>query len=151
MQLNLFGPSPKTSPDGSQPRTTPSDATWERLWERIPHSRHPQEGGGEVRVLSMDRSSARRGESSTLRASCRREDGAFLWSRQGWVVGEIPSACFSRPKPRLSDILEKGPVEDRYFLSAKAAEGILRRAERRGKDLPETLRRALEAVVAKGD
>ena len=48
----------------------------------------------------------------------------------------------------LSDILETGAVPQRYFLTAKACQGILRRAEKRGKDLPQVLRQALEAVVS---
>jgi hypothetical protein len=36
----------------------------------------------------------------------------------------------------LSDILETGDVPQRYFLSPKACSGILRRAEKRGKELP---------------
>src|SRR6185312_1409509 len=47
----------------------------------------------------------------------------------------------------LSDILETGDVPQRYFLSAKACAGILRRAEKRGKALPEPLRQALVAVT----
>jgi precorrin-3B methylase len=49
----------------------------------------------------------------------------------------------------LSDILE--PVESipaRFYLTAKACAGILRRAEKRGKELPPLLQRALAAVVA---
>ena len=47
----------------------------------------------------------------------------------------------------LSDILETtGTVPHRYFLSKKAAEGILRRADARGRELPPLLRRALEKV-----
>lgn len=48
----------------------------------------------------------------------------------------------------LSDILETGDVPQRYFLSAKACAGILRRAEKRGKQLPPPLAHALKAVVA---
>src|SRR3546814_17977590 len=47
----------------------------------------------------------------------------------------------------LSQILEKGPIPQRFFLSAKACLGILRRAEKRGKELPEQLARALKAVA----
>ena len=47
----------------------------------------------------------------------------------------------------LSDILETGAVPQRYFLTAKACQGILRRAENRGKELPELLMRALRAVA----
>ena len=40
-------------------------------------------------------------------------------------------------------------VADRYLLSPKAAEGILRRANRRGKTLPPRLQQALEQVAEK--
>ena len=43
----------------------------------------------------------------------------------------------------LSDVLETGPLQPKYSLSAKACSGILRRAERRGKALPPMLRMAL--------
>ena len=45
----------------------------------------------------------------------------------------------------LSDILVPGPIPERYFLTAKACKGILRRAEKRGKTLPALLQAALEA------
>jgi hypothetical protein len=48
----------------------------------------------------------------------------------------------------LSDILETGEVPQRYYLSATACRGILRRAEKRGKELPEALRSALLAVAS---
>jgi len=41
-------------------------------------------------------------------------------------------------------------VPPRFYLSAKACAGILRRAEKRGKDLPPALLRALEAVAGSG-
>jgi hypothetical protein len=47
----------------------------------------------------------------------------------------------------LSDILETGDVPQRYYLSVKACAGILRRAEKRGKELPPQLALALQAVA----
>ena len=47
----------------------------------------------------------------------------------------------------LSDILEAGEVPRRYYLTAKACAGILRRAEKRGKELPPALSAALMAVA----
>jgi hypothetical protein len=47
----------------------------------------------------------------------------------------------------LSAILETGSLPPRFFLSPKACAGILRRAEKRGKDLPALLRQALEAAA----
>jgi hypothetical protein len=50
----------------------------------------------------------------------------------------------------LSHTLEIGDVQQRYFLSAKACAGILRRAERRGKELPPALKASLEMSAANG-
>ena len=47
----------------------------------------------------------------------------------------------------LSDILETGDVPQRFYLTATACQGILRRAEKRGKVLPVALREALQSVV----
>jgi hypothetical protein len=50
----------------------------------------------------------------------------------------------------LSEILETGDVPQQYYLSAKACKGILRRAAKRGKELPQQLARALQAVADSG-
>ena len=50
---------------------------------------------------------------------------------------------------RLSQILEANPLP-KYNLTAKACLGILRRAERRGKDLPERLKQVLLMQSASG-
>ena len=50
----------------------------------------------------------------------------------------------------LSDILETGDVPQRYFLSAKACAGILRRAAKRGKKLLPLLAHALRGVAHSG-
>lgn len=50
----------------------------------------------------------------------------------------------------LSSILEPVPIPRQYYLSAKACQGILRRAVNRGKQLPELLARALKAVAGSG-
>jgi len=47
----------------------------------------------------------------------------------------------------LSDILETGDLPQRYYLSPRACAGILRRAEKRGRELPSALRYALEATA----
>jgi hypothetical protein len=71
---------------------------------------------------------------------------AFLQKRSGFATGVISS---DKPYQRvtLSEILEKGSIPERYYLSPKACAGILRRAEKRGKALPELLRAALESVA----
>jgi DNA (cytosine-5)-methyltransferase 1 len=50
----------------------------------------------------------------------------------------------------LSQILEPGPIPQRFYLSPRACAGILRRAEKRGKELPAMLRQALESVAHSG-
>ena len=57
-------------------------------------------------------------------------------------ISEWPSAA---AVCSLSEVLETD-VAPKYFLSAKACSGILRRAERRGKALPTTLLQALQQV-----
>lgn len=67
------------------------------------------------------------------------DDGAWLGECMTRNTGESPNAAVVS---RLSQILEVTPQE-KYSLSAKACQGILRRAERRGKDLPELLKTVL--------
>lgn len=69
------------------------------------------------------------------------DDGAWLGECMTRNTGESPNAA---AVSRLSQILEVTP-QAKYSLSAKACQGILRRAERRGKKLPEALERALTA------
>jgi site-specific DNA-cytosine methylase len=68
------------------------------------------------------------------------------------TVGQLPGESWTlntgeSPKDAvessLSQILEDNP-HPKYFLSAKACQGILRRAEKRGKELPLMLKEALE-------
>src|SRR3569623_387163 len=49
----------------------------------------------------------------------------------------------------LSQVLVRGSIPQTYFLSSTACAVILRRAEKRGKVLPEPLMRALMAVASK--
>lgn len=77
-----------------------------------------------------------------------------------WSAGiELPDGIgcpegFNGTVCGLSDVLE--PMENdrdfehlrKYFLSARACEGILRRAKARGKDLPDALEKALEEQIA---
>jgi len=48
----------------------------------------------------------------------------------------------------LSQVLVRGSIPQQYFLSSTACAGILRRAEKRGKKLPEPLMLALMAAVS---
>lgn len=68
------------------------------------------------------------------------DDGAWLGAYSTRNTGESPNAAV---ESRLSQILEERP-HTKYSLTPKACMGILRRAERRGKDLPQALKEALE-------
>lgn len=50
----------------------------------------------------------------------------------------------------LSQVLEQDSIHAKYFLSAKACAGIIRRAEARGKTLPDALLSALRSSAAAG-
>jgi hypothetical protein len=95
----------------------------------------------------------------TSPASCHRaEDGTLVPSSGRWANSGMgsPTECWTLNGSEwpsaavvcsLSDTLETGAVPQRFFLSARACAGILRRAEKRGKELPSLLRAALEATA----
>ena len=102
----------------------------------------------------------------TSPVSCHQtEDGILVPSSAGWGSWGMGSRteCWTLngaehtgiPVPSrsagdvcsLSDVLETQPLPQRYCLSAKACSGILKRAERRGKKLPQMLRDALEQAA----
>lgn len=70
-------------------------------------------------------------------------DGAWRGDCSTLNTGECPSVA---RESTLSQILEVN-VPEKYYLSARACDGILRRAERRGKDLPAMLKAALEQQI----
>ena len=83
---------------------------------------------------------------------CRKDENGLLWlptltdsTQEQYCltlnIGEKPSEAYPT---HLSDILEGNP-DPRYNLSPRACAGILSRASRRGKQLPEMLKTALEA------
>ena len=76
------------------------------------------------------------------------EDGILVPSLGRWGNAGMgsPTECLTLSSSEfhsaadvcsLSDILETGDVPQRFYLSAKACQGILRRAEKRGKKLPD--------------
>lgn len=96
----------------------------------------------------------------TFPVSClRTEDGTLAPSSGRWLPSGMgsPGECWTLSSTEcpsvvvessLSAILETGDVPQRFYLSARACEGILRRAEKRGKTLPERLASALATVAA---
>ncbi len=82
----------------------------------------------------------------TLKPSSKRFPNSGMRLRgESWtaVISESPNGAV---ECTLSDILEP-TVPRRFYLSQKAGQGILRRAERRGRKLPTPLREALEALA----
>lgn len=78
----------------------------------------------------------------------RRADALPMWKANGALLGEFSTRSFGEfpnvdEESHLSQILEDSP-HPKYSLSAKACQGILRRAQRRGKELPQLLKSALE-------
>ena len=95
----------------------------------------------------------------TCPASCHREtDGTLEPSSEGWQNSGMggPTGCLTLSTSEwpsaaavcsLSQVLEVGNVPPRFYLTPKACAGILRRAAKRGKDLPGPLRAALANVA----
>lgn len=74
-------------------------------------------------------------------------DGLWLGDSSMLNIGEFPNA---ERESLLSWILEDN-VPQKYYLSARACQGILTRASRRGKALPDILRQALMDVIGGGN
>ena len=133
-QVSLFGQgswSGKTSPE----RSVPTEEKTSRQSSKKPSA-------SSVRKLPL--------------FLCLRADGRTPDASLEWVTAESPfpspgdyttRSFLECPREenasRLSQILEDSP-HPKYSLSAKACQGILNRAERRGKELPEPLKAALE-------
>ena len=116
-------------------RATP-DATLQAFWDCLPgaESKSPP-AAGNLRELSQATNAltASHGECLTLSLS--------EWTGLAGLSLNDDGVC------SLSDILETGDVPQRYFLSAKACAGILRRAGNRGKQLLPQLAHALRVVA----
>lgn len=87
--------------------------------------------------LSLKRENGRKPDASWVMAG---QLPGEHWTRN---FGEFPSA---ERESTLSQILVPNAPE-KYYLSVKACEGIMRRAERRGKELPKILKEAMEEAA----
>lgn len=127
IQLSLFG---KTSPEHSVPtKEKISEPCWKNLpaWNNQTFQFLDLRGGADGAKLEQS--------SGT--------DGAWLGDSLMLNIGESPNA---ERESLLSWILEDN-VPQKYYLSARACQGILTRASRRGKQLPDILRQALLDVI----
>ena len=136
MQLTMFelpevssqpSSSGKTSPESYRPKTMRSGAFWLGLPEKM--TRFSRQGGasGQTLVLCMDPKGQSLGGPWTPNIS--------EWPNDADVCS-------------LSQVLETTSIPPRFFLSSTACAGILRRAEKRGKQLPPPLMHALKAVAS---
>ncbi len=119
----LFG---RTSAASSQRPIMLSDVSSLNWWEQNdPLFLGSTEDDGRARVWLLGLDDPRPGEFSILSISeSPRQGGGFS---------------------SLADVLEMEPTPARYSLSRKACAGILRRIERREREIPAILREALEA------
>ena len=137
MQLTMFdlleesiqpSSSGRTCPESSQQKTTPSAVFLLGLPVKMAQSSRQGESGRTL-VVCMAPKEQSRGESSTPNIS--------EWPNDAAVCS-------------LSQVLEQTSIPQRFFLSSTACAGILRRAEKRGKQLPQQLQDALMAVAQTG-
>ena len=87
-----------------------------------------------------------------------RADGIRVWLMEEveplrgacWIpdISEWPSGGEGFSRVSLSEVLQRIGPDERYWLSPKACEGILRRARRRGNALPVPLEKALESQAS---
>ena len=127
IQLSLFG---KTCPELSVPT---EEKISEPCWKNLPAWNNQT-----LQFLDL-----RRGADGTKPEQSPETDGLWLGDSLTLNIGESPNA---ERESRLSWILEDN-VPQKYYLSARACQGILTRASRRGKPLPELLKQALLDMI----
>ena len=113
-----------------------------RTWQGLSHQITGTTLREYCKALPTSGTMKRCGQPSTLNgAECR--NVAVECFSSASVTESPPEPIYSR----LADVLLKSAAT-KYNLSAKAAAGILRRAEKRGKKLPTILKKALEDVAS---
>lgn len=129
IQLSLFG---RMYPELSAPTV---ERTSELCWKSLP-AWHNQT----LQFLDLRRGG---GGAGNTQEQSPETDGAWLGDSLTLNIGESPSVA---NESLLSQILEVD-VPLKYFLSARACRGILTRASRRGKALPDLLKTALLDMI----
>lgn len=131
IQLSLFGRTCR------EPSAQTVEKISEPFWKNWPVSK-------KLAFQSLDLQQTRRGASSGQKQALSAEmDGALRGELSMLNFGESPSDAV---ESRLSWILEEN-VPEKYYLSVPACQGILTRASRRGKALPEILHTALLDMI----
>jgi hypothetical protein len=127
IQLSLFG---KTYPELS---AQTAEKISEPCWKNLP-------AWNNQTLLSLD---LRGGADGAKPEQSPETDGLWLGDSLTLNIGESPK---EESVSLLSQILEDN-VPQKYYLSARACQGILTRASRRGKQLPELLKTALLEMI----
>lgn len=128
IQLSLFG---KTYPEHSVPTEAKIS---EPCWKNLPALHNQTFQFLDLRVGGADGAKPEQSPET---------DGLWHGDSSMLNTGEFPNA---ERESRLSWILEDN-VPQKYYLSARACQGILTRASRRGKPLPDILKQALLDVI----
>lgn len=128
IQLSLFG---KTYPEHSVPM---AEKISEPCWKSLPAWNSQTLQFLDLRVGGADGAKLEQSPET---------DGLWLGDSSTVNISEWPSV---ENVSLLSSTLEDN-VPQKYYLSARACQGILTRASRRGKPLPEILRQALLDVI----
>ena len=128
IQLSLFG---KTSQEHSVPM---EEKISEPCWKNLPAWNNQTLQFLDLRVGGAD--GAKQEQSPET-------DGLWLGDSLMLNIGESPK---EESVSLLSQILEVN-VPQKYYLSARACQGILTRASRRGKKLPDLLQMALLEMI----
>lgn len=131
IQLSLFG---RTYPEHSAPT---EEKISEPCWKNL-----PAWNSQTLQFLDL-----RGGADGAKPEQSPETDGLWLGDSLMLNIGEFPNA---ERESLLSWILEDN-VPQKYYLSARACQGILVRASRRGKPLPDILRQALMDVIGGGN
>ncbi len=141
-----------SSPEGSRARTSVSlDAV--QVWQEHVRDCSGRSCGCLTRLKASGSSlktspvSSTPNEDGTWESSSGRwQNSGMAWRGECWMLStsESPNAA---AECSLSDVLETQPVERKYFLSARAAEGILTRSSRQGNSLPRILEESLRGVL----
>lgn len=128
IQLSLFG---KTCPERSAPM---EEKISEPCWKNLPAWNNQTFQFLDLRVGGADGAKPEQSLET---------DGLWHGDSLTLNIGESPNA---ERESLLSQILEEN-VPQKYYLSARACQGILTRASRRGKPLPELLKQALLDMI----
>ena len=137
-QTNLFGyPDMQSGKMSPEPFQATTDGIFTPCWKNLPNQQSQKFSYLDLRQIKQEKSDGTK--PGVLMEMAGPSLGVYMTRN----IGESPNAVV---ESRLSWILEETPLP-KYSLSAKACQGILKRAATRGKQLPEVLKKALEKVA----